>query len=301
MTTKPDAVPLTYGPVEYDLLTLCLRLCLEPANSHGEETRKVLEHYRPAWEAAVAGVSFDKALALAVSEIPHSRDVLAVLRRELQLDENGDNVCGADPLPGWETGYCAGLRTAYRTLKNAAELPQATDGPAGLSRPSTEHAAAVERVRQAFPNGVTERGRGCEPAAAAPFQVLGGAPGVTTVYSVSKGVHAEFVKRLRECRRSFGLSDGVMEILEHGQNLGAIADALRWAQPVENATPKGDSDAKDAARYRWLRSWSRVGHWKVAQWDQAQGQYFDTSQESAMDIAIDNAMLNAGDEREDGK
>ena len=44
-------------------------------------------------------------------------EALASLRRKLQLDENGDNVCGAEPLPGWETGYCAGLRTAYRALK----------------------------------------------------------------------------------------------------------------------------------------------------------------------------------------
>ena len=32
------------------------------------------------------------------------------------MDENGDPV-GAQPEPGWETGYAAGLRTAYRTLK----------------------------------------------------------------------------------------------------------------------------------------------------------------------------------------
>ena len=47
--------------------------------------------------------------------------VLALLRHELQLDENGDSNCGVQPLPGWETGYCAGLRTAYRALKGHAK------------------------------------------------------------------------------------------------------------------------------------------------------------------------------------
>lgn len=32
------------------------------------------------------------------------------------LDANGDPV-GAQPQDGWEKGYCAGLRFAYRTLK----------------------------------------------------------------------------------------------------------------------------------------------------------------------------------------
>lgn len=50
-------------------------------------------------------------------------DPLELLRAELKLDENGDNACGVEPGPGWENGYCAGLRTAYRTIKNAA--PQA--------------------------------------------------------------------------------------------------------------------------------------------------------------------------------
>ena len=45
-------------------------------------------------------------------------EAMAFLRQELQLDHNGDNASGAAPLAGWETGYCAGLRTAYRALKN---------------------------------------------------------------------------------------------------------------------------------------------------------------------------------------
>jgi|SRR5579864_423823 len=40
---------------EKDVITLCLRLCLEPADSHSPETREVLERYRPQWEAAAGG------------------------------------------------------------------------------------------------------------------------------------------------------------------------------------------------------------------------------------------------------
>ena len=50
---------------------------------------------------------------------PNFEAALAFLRRDLQIDENGDNASGAAPQPGWETGYCAGIRTAYRALKNA--------------------------------------------------------------------------------------------------------------------------------------------------------------------------------------
>ena len=52
---------------------------------------------------------------------PSAIDALSVLRRELQLDENGDSTCGVEPLAGWETGYCAGLRTAYRILKASTD------------------------------------------------------------------------------------------------------------------------------------------------------------------------------------
>ena len=38
-----------------DVITLCLRLCMEPTDSHAPETRDVLERYRAEWEAAAKG------------------------------------------------------------------------------------------------------------------------------------------------------------------------------------------------------------------------------------------------------
>src|SRR3990167_305025 len=72
-------------------------------------------------EAALCAAPLDRNAA--------SEDALTVLRRELQVDENGDGVSGADPLPGWETGYCAGIRTAYRALKRAAPQVGASGQP----------------------------------------------------------------------------------------------------------------------------------------------------------------------------
>ena len=51
-----------------DVLRLCLRLCLEPAESHSPETLDVLDRYRAAWEAAAGGMDFDQALALVPSD-----------------------------------------------------------------------------------------------------------------------------------------------------------------------------------------------------------------------------------------
>ena len=45
-----------------DVLTLCLRLCLEPADSHAPETLAVLEKWRNAWEAVAAGMEIDQAI-----------------------------------------------------------------------------------------------------------------------------------------------------------------------------------------------------------------------------------------------
>ena len=51
---------------------------------------------------------------------------LAILRRDCQLDEHGDSFCGVDPMSGWETGYCAGQKSAYCALKDAD--PPADEG-----------------------------------------------------------------------------------------------------------------------------------------------------------------------------
>lgn len=50
--------------IAHELLTLCLRLCMEPADSHSPETDAVLERWRKAWEEAAGGMDYDKALAL---------------------------------------------------------------------------------------------------------------------------------------------------------------------------------------------------------------------------------------------
>lgn len=44
------------------------------------------------------------------------------------------------------------------------------------------------------------------------------------------------------------------------------------------------------ARYRFIRSWNRVGHWMVSEWDQAACRYKSLPQEGAIDAAIDAAM-----------
>ena len=74
--------------------------------------------------------------------------ILSFLRRDLQVDENGDNACGAEPMAGWETGYCAGLRTAYRALAqqiNAAGKADQEHGvPLMRSTPVQPSSAAPE-------------------------------------------------------------------------------------------------------------------------------------------------------------
>ncbi len=76
------------------------------------------------------------------SKMAYIRDAaLEVLRRELQLDDNGDSFFGVAPLPGWETGYCAGLRTAYRALKNAAPQVAEASSPRSVKAPPAESAS----------------------------------------------------------------------------------------------------------------------------------------------------------------
>ena len=83
--------------------------------------------------------------------------------------------CGgsADFGPGGQAkiGYDKGPRATIAaidaaTLPATNAVPQASADPAGLSQPTTETDA--ERIRKAFPHGVKERGRGDEPAGAAP-------------------------------------------------------------------------------------------------------------------------------------
>ena len=88
-----------------------------------------------AWKVIVQALR-----AFAVSDSAQRDAVLAFLRAELNVDEDGDPV-GAQPEAGWETGYCSGIRHVYRALKgNAApQLPSETakvpTGPAAESAP----------------------------------------------------------------------------------------------------------------------------------------------------------------------
>ena len=71
----------------------------------------------------------DAALSAVSETVPTNIEAaLAILRRELKLDYNGDNASGVVPLPGWENGYEAGLRTAYRALKTAAPQISGNEG-----------------------------------------------------------------------------------------------------------------------------------------------------------------------------
>ena len=57
---------------------------------------------------------------LALRGLQDSRGaVLAFIRKEFAADDNGEPV-GALPPPGWETGYCAGIRSIYLALKETA-------------------------------------------------------------------------------------------------------------------------------------------------------------------------------------
>ena len=46
-----------------DVIVLCLRLCMEPNNSHSPDTADVLHRWRKAWEAAAGGMPIDAAIA----------------------------------------------------------------------------------------------------------------------------------------------------------------------------------------------------------------------------------------------
>ena len=52
---------------------------------------------------------------------------------------------------------------------------------------------------------------------------------------------------------------------------------------------RAESLETDALRYRWLRSWNRVGTHMVCAWRHGEGKYESLPQESALDAAIDAA------------
>ena len=68
------------------------------------------------WDARIA----HRAALRSVYERGRADD-LATIRKDCSVDDNGDPV-GAKPNSDWEEGYCAGIRTVYRTLQRAAPL-----------------------------------------------------------------------------------------------------------------------------------------------------------------------------------
>ena len=77
-------------------------------------------------------------LADVLSDTAQRDEMLAYLRAELKVDENGDPV-GAQPSTVWENGYCAGVRYVYRILKIVAP-PQRAE--------AAQRDAVLEEVRQ---------------------------------------------------------------------------------------------------------------------------------------------------------
>ena len=69
--------------------------------------------------------------------------------------------------------------------------------------------------------------------------------------------------------------------------IGCKADSL--LARIAALEAEREALAKDAERYRWLRSNRRVGNAKLMMWATGQGRYDDVSQVDAMDAAIDAA------------
>ena len=54
---------------------------------------------------------------MSAEEMVLSEKFMAQMRKNYSIDKNGDPV-GAKPDAGWETGYAAGIRCFYRTLRD---------------------------------------------------------------------------------------------------------------------------------------------------------------------------------------
>lgn len=115
-----------------DVLTLCLRLCLEPSDSHSPDTLDVLDRYRPAWEAAAGGMDPDQALALLPKQDGPSE-------REAAIDECRDAAHDAIHHAIERMDLCAFVKghvdEALLALKNAA--PQERSQPVGKGAEAT--------------------------------------------------------------------------------------------------------------------------------------------------------------------
>ena len=53
--------------------------------------------------------------------------LMAQIRTDQEVDENGDPSPDALPSPGWETGYAAGIRSIYLFLKESLPTEKQKD------------------------------------------------------------------------------------------------------------------------------------------------------------------------------
>ena len=54
-------------------------------------------------------------------------NLMAKIRTDQGVDENGDPALDALPAPGWETGYAAGIRSIYLLLKESLPTEEQKD------------------------------------------------------------------------------------------------------------------------------------------------------------------------------
>ena len=130
-----------------------------------------------AWKVIVQALR-----AFAVSDSAQRDAVLAFLRAELNVDEDGDPV-GAQPEAGWETGYCSGIRHVYRALKGNA-APQEV--------PAVESARTSERTtRKTVADPLASVNSAHQPAESAPPAIQVRTPGAPGGYVAVESLTAK--------------------------------------------------------------------------------------------------------------
>ena len=130
--------------IAHELLTLCLRLCMEPTDSHSPDTMAVLDRWRKAWEEAAGGMDYDQALALvpayALSATGTLQDAMTRIKDALKVaDESRYQELGAcdkeaakwkaeDDMYGWNfhmgrhSGMNEIMHCYYRVLREVEAI-----------------------------------------------------------------------------------------------------------------------------------------------------------------------------------
>lgn len=95
------------------------------------------------------------------------------------------------------------------------------------------------------------------------------------------------VERLRHCPAT-GEASRLLE--EAAMQIEMLSrEAWTWSKALEEVTKQLEPARIDAERYRWLRSWKRVGRYMVSAWKVGEGRYEPLPQEDALDAIIDEA------------